>query len=150
LDLKKVVVRRPNTPTDEYAEETIEKSLKRTGLKKWCRSAVHALGLTVRSAGQLSTAEGQDVRYVELATVSGDFIEVFDQNLPERDLFRAPVVGFLVDDVPSARREMEEKGVTFIGPVYRGTDWEWSYFRSPEGHVFQIMASCHIDSYGTR
>ena len=98
------------------------------------------LGLTVRSAGQLSTAEGQDVRYVELATVSGDFIEVFDQNLPERDLFRAPVVGFLVDDVPSARREMEEKSVTFIGPVYRGTDWEWSYFRSPEGHVFQIMA----------
>jgi len=42
------------------------------------------------------------VRCAELATASGDFIEAFDQTLPERDLFAAPVIGFLVDDISRA------------------------------------------------
>ena len=84
------------------------------------------------------------MHWVEMATASGDFIEAFDQNLPERALFHGPVVGFLVDDVACARAELESKSVNFIGPVSRGTDWEWSYFRSPEGHVYQIMAELKL------
>jgi catechol 2,3-dioxygenase-like lactoylglutathione lyase family enzyme len=97
------------------------------------------LGLLMRGEGRLSVAEG-DVRCAELALPNGDFLEVFDEHIAERDLFAGPVVGFLVEEVAAARREMEGKGVPFIGPVYRGTNWEWSYFRSPEGHVYQIMA----------
>jgi catechol 2,3-dioxygenase-like lactoylglutathione lyase family enzyme len=96
------------------------------------------LGLSVRSEGWLSGAQG--VRCAELALPNGDFLEVFGEKLSERDLFRSPVVGFLVEDVAAARREMEGKGVSFLGPVSRGGSWEWSYFRSPEGHVYQIMA----------
>src|SRR6266581_3959234 len=75
------------------------------------------LGLRLRSEETLSTVEGQGVRCAQLATASGDFIEAFDQSLPERDLFHTPVVGFVVDDVASARAELEGEGVNFIGPV---------------------------------
>src|SRR5438445_4259071 len=87
------------------------------------------LGLAMGDEGNLSTTEDRQVRCAELTTASGDFVELFDANLPERDLFTAPVIGFLVDDVPTAREELEKKGVTFVGPVYRGIDWTWSYFR---------------------
>ena len=97
------------------------------------------LGLPIRSEGLLSVGQG-DVRCAELALPNGDFVEIFDQRIAERDLFAAPVVGLLVEDVVTARSEMAGKGVPFIGPVYRGINWEWSYFRSPEGHVYQIMA----------
>jgi hypothetical protein len=97
------------------------------------------LGLSVRSEGWLSGAP-VSVRCAELALPNGDFLEVFGENISERELFKAPVIGFLVEDVAAARSELEGKGVPFIGPVYRGTSWEWSYFRSPEGHVYQLMA----------
>jgi catechol 2,3-dioxygenase-like lactoylglutathione lyase family enzyme len=108
----------------------------------WDRTVVFyrdVLGLSLRSEGLLSVAPGE-VRCAELALPDGDFVEIFDENLAERDLFAAPVVGFLVEDVAAARSEMAAKGVPFIGPVYRGVNWEWSYFRSPEGHVHQLMA----------
>jgi catechol 2,3-dioxygenase-like lactoylglutathione lyase family enzyme len=97
------------------------------------------LGFSIRSEGLLSVAQSA-VRCAELALSDGDFVEIFDEDLPERDLFAATVVGFLVEDVAAARSEMAGKGVPFIGLVYRGVNWEWSYFRSPEGHVYQIMA----------
>jgi hypothetical protein len=39
-----------------------------------------------------------------------------------------------------ARSALEEKGVPFIAPVFCGANWEWAYFRAPEGHVYQLMA----------
>jgi predicted enzyme related to lactoylglutathione lyase len=98
------------------------------------------LGLQLCNQGNLSVVEDRRVRYAELAMPDGDFVEVFDQNLPESDLFSSPVLGFLVDDVASARSELEAKGVSFIGPIYSGTDWVWSYFRSPDSQVFQLMS----------
>lgn len=77
---------------------------------------------------------------MELTAANGDFVEVFGAGLGDRDLFKAPMVGFLVEDVSAARKEMEGKGVVFLGPVGRGGRWEWSYFRSSDGHVHQIMA----------
>jgi hypothetical protein len=102
------------------------------------------LGLTVQTEGTRPTPGGQDAHWVEMATASGALVEAFDQNPPERALFHVPVIGFLVDDVASARAELENKGVNFIGSVGRGTAWEWSYFRSPEGYVYQIMAELKL------
>jgi predicted enzyme related to lactoylglutathione lyase len=98
------------------------------------------LGLTVRSESKLSIVKDRQVRCAELMATGGDFVEVFDQNLPERDLFTTPVIGLLVGDVTIARDELDKKGVSFIGPICRGTDWVWSYFRSPDGHVPQLMS----------
>jgi catechol 2,3-dioxygenase-like lactoylglutathione lyase family enzyme len=98
------------------------------------------LGLSLRNEGTQSNPSDAGVRFAELAAANGDFVEVFSGDLSDRELFHAPMVGFLVEDVGSARSEMERKGVAFLGPVGRGGQWEWSYFRSPEGHVHQLMA----------
>lgn len=53
---------------------------------------------------------------------------------------RAPVAGFLVDDVEVARREMESKGVLFIGPIHGSAAAGWSHFFGPDGHVYEVMS----------
>jgi hypothetical protein len=97
------------------------------------------LGLSVRGEGVQSSPADAGTRTMELAAANGDFVEVFGAGLAERDLFRTPMVGFLVDDVSESRAEMERKGARFVGPIGRGGRWEWSYFRSPEGHVHQLL-----------
>jgi catechol 2,3-dioxygenase-like lactoylglutathione lyase family enzyme len=98
------------------------------------------LGLAVRGQGVQSSPADAGTPFMELEAANGDFVELFGDGFADRDLFRAPVVGFLVDDVARAREEMERKGAVFIGPIGRGGRWEWSYFRSPAGHVHQLLA----------
>jgi catechol 2,3-dioxygenase-like lactoylglutathione lyase family enzyme len=104
------------------------------------------LGLSVRTEGVQSGTPDDGVRFTELAAANGDFVEVFGRDLADRALFTSPMVGFLVEDVSSARREMERKGAIFLGPVGHGGEWEWSYFRSPGGHVHQLMAKVEARS----
>ena len=98
------------------------------------------LGLSVRGQGVQSSPADAGTPFMELAAANGDFVEVFGDGLAARDLFRAPMAGFLVEDVGKAREEMERKGAVFVGPIGRGGRWEWSYFRTPAGHVHQLLA----------
>jgi catechol 2,3-dioxygenase-like lactoylglutathione lyase family enzyme len=98
------------------------------------------LGLTVRGQGVQSSPADGGTPFMELAAANGDFVEVFGGGLADRDLFQSPMVGFLVDDIAEARDEMERKGTVFLGPIGRGGRWEWSYFRTPAGHVHQLLA----------
>lgn len=98
------------------------------------------LGLTVRNEGIQSDPRDAGAPFIELAAANGDFVEVFGRDLADRGLFKVPMIGFLVDDVGAARAEMEKKGGVFLGPVGRGSQWEWSYFRTPDGHVHQLLA----------
>jgi catechol 2,3-dioxygenase-like lactoylglutathione lyase family enzyme len=72
----------------------------------------------------------------------GSKAEVFGPSDTEHTHFSTgPVVGFLVDDVRSARKLMEADGIEFIGPVH---EWEptgeaWSHFRAPNGYVCEIV-----------
>ena len=46
-----------------------------------------------------------------------------------------------VEGTYAARREMEAKGVLFIGPVYRSSGgYSWSHFFAPDGHVYEITS----------
>jgi catechol 2,3-dioxygenase-like lactoylglutathione lyase family enzyme len=71
----------------------------------------------------------------------GSKAEVFGPSDTEHTHFTTgPVVGFLVDDVESARGGLEAQGIEFIGPVH---EWEptgeaWSHFRAPDGNVYEI------------
>ena len=98
------------------------------------------LGLPVRGEGVQSDPRDAGAPFAELAAANGDFVEVFGPGLADRDLFRTPMAGFLVDDVGAARAEMEGKGAVFLGPVGRGGRWEWSYFRTPDGDVHQLLS----------
>jgi catechol 2,3-dioxygenase-like lactoylglutathione lyase family enzyme len=107
------------TPTHRYAETVA--------------FAKDVLGLSLRF-------EQED--FAVFDTENGDTFEVFG---PKRiadghEFMVAPVAGFEVEDVASARREMETKGVRFIGPVHDGTSSSWSHFYGPDGHVYELTA----------
>ena len=97
------------------------------------------LGLAARNQGMQSDPRDAGVPFVELVAANGDFVEVFGRDLADREIFQVPMIGFLVDSVRAARTEMEAKGAVFLGPVGGGGQWEWSYFRTPEGHVHQLL-----------
>ena len=73
---------------------------------------------------------------------NGDNVEVFGSSDQEHVHFDSgPVVGFLVDDVPAARAQLDATGIVeLIGPVHSwpgGTAWQ--HFRAPDGNVYELV-----------
>jgi catechol 2,3-dioxygenase-like lactoylglutathione lyase family enzyme len=54
------------------------------------------------------------------------------------ELVKGPKVDFLVDDVRETRREMEQSGVKFEGPVYDGPIQSWTNFHADDGHLYGL------------
>ncbi len=70
---------------------------------------------------------------------NGDPVDVFDTGDERYAHFTTgPVVGFLVDDVESAREELEATGV-WVGPVQRGQGFVWAHFRGPDGTLYELQ-----------
>lgn len=70
---------------------------------------------------------------------NGDRFELFGDGLPFNTFMTHPVAGFLVDDIVSARAEMEEKGIEFLGPIEGDTDdYKWTNFRAPDGFIYEL------------
>ncbi len=72
---------------------------------------------------------------------NGDNVEVFGTDDEAHAHFTTgPVVGFLVDDIEAARREMEEAGVAFFGPTGgEPGSGQWAHFRGPDGNVYELV-----------
>ena len=89
------------------------------------------LGLEVRH-------KGEDFAILELQ--DGTHVEVFGPGEKEHTFITTgPVVGFKVDDVRAARKEMEAAGVEFLdAEVQTFKDSSWTHFRGPDGNVYQI------------
>jgi catechol 2,3-dioxygenase-like lactoylglutathione lyase family enzyme len=81
---------------------------------------------------------------VEFETSEGDEIQVMAPGDPYYDFFgehaSGPVPLFEVDDVGSARRELEEAGIEIVGPPGRDTNWEWLHFRAPDGNLYELAS----------
>ena len=73
---------------------------------------------------------------------NGDTVEVFaGDDEHHKNFTTGPVVGFRVDDVPSAQAEMEAAGIEFFGAPESSADgYSWSHFRAPDGNVYEIMS----------
>lgn len=71
-------------------------------------------------------------------------MEIVDGDSLMRETFKSPVVQFHVADVGDARREMENKGIEFIGPVYHSEGKGWAYFRVPNSEMY-LMAGKYSD-----
>ncbi len=72
---------------------------------------------------------------------NGDTVEVFTTD--ERDhvhFTTGPVVGFAVDDIESARAELEAAGTEVLGPIQRGGGLAWLHFRGADGNVWELTA----------
>jgi catechol 2,3-dioxygenase-like lactoylglutathione lyase family enzyme len=107
------------TPTQRYAETVA--------------FAKDVLGLAPRAMEQ---------DFAVFAAENGDVLEIFGPKgiADGHEFMVAPVPGFEVEDVGAARREMEAKGIRFIGPVHDGTTTSWSHFYGPDGHVYELTA----------
>lgn len=80
----------------------------------------------------------------EFSTVEGDEIQVIAPGDACCDFFTGhaagPVPLFEVDDVPNARRELEEAGIEVIGATGRDSGWEWIHFRAPDGNLYELAS----------
>jgi predicted enzyme related to lactoylglutathione lyase len=85
----------------------------------------------------------QFTRYALVKMPNEVVLEIIQPREELRELYAGAVVSITVDDVPGARREMEEKGVEFMAPIiYTPEGWGWTYFRAPDGAVYQIQGPC--------
>ena len=71
---------------------------------------------------------------------SGQYFEVLGGANPWHKLLERPVIGFHVDDVPSARRELEEEGVIFVSETGSNAGFEWALFEGPDGFIYEILS----------
>ncbi|MDQ3822648.1 MAG: VOC family protein [Actinomycetota bacterium] len=70
---------------------------------------------------------------------SGDLVELFAHG-SKPTFGSGPVVGFLVDDLDAARRQLEAAGgevVSTYGPNEDG--YEAVHFRAPDGNVYELV-----------
>lgn len=73
---------------------------------------------------------------------NGDLFEIFGSDAPYNDFMTHPVAGFLVDDIVSARAELEAQGIEFFGPIQGDTeDYKWTHFRAPDGFIYELTYS---------
>jgi len=79
---------------------------------------------------------------------NGDRFELFGPQQSLNTFMTHPVAGFLVDDIVSARAEMEEKGIEFIGPIEGDSDdYKWTHFRAPDRFVYELTYFPEHPSY---
>jgi len=75
---------------------------------------------------------------------NGQKIEIYGPTDPHGEnhtsFTTGPVPGFEVEDIVSARAEMEQAGIEFIGEIQgtRPQGSRWSHFRGPDGNIYEI------------
>jgi catechol 2,3-dioxygenase-like lactoylglutathione lyase family enzyme len=70
---------------------------------------------------------------------AGHLFEVFGPNNPWGQLTPYATIAFEVEDVWRARRELEVRGVEFVGEVaVTSTAEAFTYFRGPDGYLYAI------------
>jgi catechol 2,3-dioxygenase-like lactoylglutathione lyase family enzyme len=98
-------------------------------LKSAARFFADVLGLSlVRQSGSLAQFE----------MPSGQLFEVFGSESRYYQLHACPVLAFQVEDVRAARRELESRGVEFVTAVDGGESEAWTYFRGPDGYLYEL------------
>ena len=84
----------------------------------------------------------QEPGFVVMDLPNGDKVELFGDESTYNADFTHPVAGFLVDDIDTARAEMEAAGIEFFGPIERTEDgYAWSHFRAPDGFIYELTYS---------
>jgi catechol 2,3-dioxygenase-like lactoylglutathione lyase family enzyme len=86
----------------------------------------------------------QEPATVEFETSDGDAVQVMAPGHRYYDFFQAhasgPVPLFEVDDVDSARGELEAAGIEVIGAAERDSTWKWIHVRAPDGNLYEFAS----------
>jgi catechol 2,3-dioxygenase-like lactoylglutathione lyase family enzyme len=76
--------------------------------------------------------------FVDFELGGGRSFELIERSTePQYDRLRFQV-GFEVADIESARQELISRGVESISDIFADRGSPWTYFRDPEGNVFEI------------
>ena len=68
----------------------------------------------------------------------GPHVEVFGPSDTDHEHFTTgPVIGFAVEDLPSAVDELRSRGVELVGEPGPA----WQHFRGPDGNVWELFAA---------
>jgi catechol 2,3-dioxygenase-like lactoylglutathione lyase family enzyme len=104
-------------------------------LKSTTRFFADALCLSV-------SHEGKDLVQFEMPT--GQLFEVFGPENRYYSLHSCPVLAFQVEDVRQARMELASRGVQFETEVEGDESEAWTYFRGPDGYLYELWQTTRI------
>jgi len=89
--------------------------------------------------GLTTSQEGSDFAAFRLP--EGGTFEVFGPRDQDHAHFSTgPVVGFVVDDLTGAVRELEAAGVELLGGQMDERGGGWRHFRAPDGNVYELTS----------
>ncbi len=75
---------------------------------------------------------------VQYEMPSGQLFEIFSSESRYFPLHACPVLGFQVENVHAARAELESKGVEFVTGIDGDEKEAWTYFRGPDGYLYEL------------
>ena len=93
------------------------------------RFFTQVLGFTVETSGD---------RQAILRVAPGQELEIFGRDGRGKSLNVPPTIAFEVDDVAEAALELVAGGAELIGEAGSWNGHEWQYFRTPDGHLFEV------------
>jgi catechol 2,3-dioxygenase-like lactoylglutathione lyase family enzyme len=97
------------------------------------KSAVHFFGDVL---GLSIVQDGKGMAQFEMP--SGQLFEVFGEESRYYPLHACPVLAFQVEDVRVARKELESRDVEFVTAVEGDESEAWTYFRGPDGYLYEL------------
>jgi hypothetical protein len=99
------------------------------------------MGLAVSEAG-VPVTETQFTRYAQFKMPNGIVLEIVEPTEGVWRLYDAPIVSITVDNLAQARRDLENRQIEFVAPIFQTPEgWAWTYFRAPDGHVYQLQGA---------
>jgi predicted enzyme related to lactoylglutathione lyase len=89
--------------------------------------------------GLTTSQEASDFAAFQLP--EGGTFEVFGPGDQDHEHFSTgPVVGFVVEDLTAAVRELEAAGVELLGGQMDERGGGWRHFRAPDGNVYELTS----------
>jgi len=86
----------------------------------------------------------QHESWAQFEMPSGQLFEVFGSKSSYYQLHACPVLGFQVEDVRAARKELESAGVEFVTGVFGNESEAWTYFRDPDSHIYELWQTPRV------
>ena len=87
------------------------------------------------------TTSQQEADFAAFPLPEGGTFEVFGPGDQDHEHFSTgPVVGFVVDDLTGAVRELEAAGVELLGGQMDERGGGWRHFRAPDGNVYELTS----------
>jgi predicted enzyme related to lactoylglutathione lyase len=104
------------------------------------------MGLTLKAEGEPQT-DTQFKRYAQMQLPGGGVLELIEPEEAFRELYAGPIISLTVENVEQARNELKSRQGTWVSPLFITAEgWGWTYFKTPDGHVYQVQGSCKPDT----